>query len=715
MAPVAASEPSLRLANILTDNMVLQRDEPVAIWGWAKPGAEVKVTITEDVESIASLVAKASVDPPYTFQSKEVPPLPAEDEYHVTARYVEHNAKPFRTVTATVTADGNGAWKVEFPAMAASFKSKTILAQSGDQVDAAQNVLVGIVWLNTGQSNIQIRNFDGDALEMPGARYPGVRFCKLDGSWYKPKEDLDEPAHWLVCSPRTVVDINGVTYFFATTLHRYLNVPVGIINNARGGTTGQAWCSREALRTIDHPAFKQQLAEYDALCKQWELPEYREQVYEAEVAKAQVLVDEYEKALAAYNALTDEAKEKARPPKPPKLKATKILRERRILNDAREAWSPPAGLFNAVVYPLRRLEVDGMIFYQGENNNFGRWSQYEQTFPRVITSHRELFQNPEMPIGVIELPRWKEPTPPELSYNHGYALIRDVHNRTVRQFDNCEMIICNDLGGQGIHPRDKRPVGERAARWALARVYDEVLPYRGPIYREMKIVTNEKTGKKVAWLYFDLDPVYMKRSAAYEAENPGRKSPEWVTLPCPLHGAPYSGFSIAGKDRIWHPARVARNGKERALEVSSPFVDDPVAVRYGWANTPNGNALNRGFPMLTFRTDDWPLPDSWPKTPEEQEASNAKDKAFRAVAEKRLVERRMGEVLTELSELEAQRYSSKMGSGPQALMASKTRRIAQIIEELQTVQRKLKPELKAKLEELTEALKAVEAEINETE
>jgi len=710
-----AAEQQLRLANIFTDNMVLQRDQPATIWGWAKPGADVRVTVTEKNESVAALAARAPADPPYEFQSSDVPPSPAAGEYHATIAYVEHNAKPFATVTRTATADGSGAWEVEFPPMAASFRPKTILAQSDGEVDAAENVLIGIVWLNTGQSNIQIRRFDGGDLELPGARYPGVRFCKLDGSWYKPKEDLSAPAHWLVCSPRTAVEVNGVTYFFATTLHRYLNVPVGIINNARGGTTGQAWCSRESLDTIDHPAFQRQLAEYDALCKQWESPAYRQQAYETAVAEAQAKVDAYQQALAAYNALPDEAKQTARPPKPPKLSATKILRERRILNDAREAWSPPAGLFNAVVYPLRKLKVDGMLFYQGENNNFGLWSRYEHSFPRVITSHCELFGDPLLPIGVIELPGWKEPSPPETSYADGYAMIRDVHNRTVRRFDACEMIICNDLGGQSIHPGDKRPVAERAARWALASVYGAELPYQGPIYREMEVVTDEKTGQRVARVYFDLDPLFEKNTAAWQAENPGKESPEWVILPCPLKGAPYSGFAIAGEDRLWHPANVVRNARAGALEISSPLVAEPVAVRYGWANTPAGNALNRGFPMLTFRTDDWPLPSSWPaETPQQQEANDAARKARRELAERSLLERQMAELLAELPELEVQRHGSKFGGSRQTLMVSKARRIAQVIAEMKTVERKPTRELQAKLEALSEALDAVVAEIDDS-
>ena len=100
-------------------------------------------------------------------------------------------------------------------------------------------------------------------------------------------------------------------------------------------------------------------------------------------------------------------------------------------------------------------------------------------------------------------------------------LIRDIHNRTVRKFDHCDMIACNDLGGQGIHPGDKRPVGERAARWALATVYGKALPHVGPVYREMKIVPAKSGAGKIVQLYFDRRTVALITSAVFLALNLG--------------------------------------------------------------------------------------------------------------------------------------------------------------------------------------------------
>jgi len=717
--PTQAAEPTLRMAKILADHMVIQRDKPVVIWGWAAPGASVKVTITEDAKLAAPIVAKAPKDALPEIDSRKVLPPPPEGAYHATTAYVEHNAKPFRTIAKTAKAGADGAWEAEFPAMATSFKPKFILAESGGEVDAVQDVLVGIVWLNTGQSNIQRLGFNGSDLELPCSGLPGIRYCKIDGSWYKPLDDLREPAHWLVCSPQTAGMIPGVSYFFALRLHRFLNVPVGIINNARGGTTGQAWCSREELNKIDHPSYKTILPKYDAECVPWESEAHRKKMRAEQVAAAQAVVEQYEKDLAAYNALPAEEKAKTRPPKKPKLKKTKALRVTEAMGDPREGWSPPAGLFNAVVHPLRKLHVEGMLYYQGENNNFGLWSRYEYTFPRVMSSHRALFKNPKMPIGVIGLPGWKifGQAPEITTVADGYAIIRDIHDRTCRAIDGVDLIACYDLGGPGIHPGDKRPVGERSARWALARVYGKEVYHRGPIYREMKLATNKKNGKKVVKLYFDVDPLAQKNIDKHKAAST-KPPPAWMTLPVPRKSMPaYTGFIIAGKDKRWYPAHIERND-EPALEASSPFVDEPVAVRYAWGNRPEANAVGRGeMPLLSFRTDDWPLPESWKYDPALIKPAEEKIREQMALGRRQAVERQLAETMLKLTQLDAERFLGKHDRSPERLLQSKAARIAAVVEDIQRAEAELfrrrggNPEIDKKLEKLLAALQEVNAEI----
>ena len=716
-APPAAgaAEPTLRLAKILADHMVIQRDKPVVVWGWAAPGAQVTVTITQDAKLAAPIVAKAPKDSPLEIDPKKALPPPPEGAYHATLHYREHNAKAFKTVVRTAKAGADGGWEVDFPAMATSFKPKFILAESGGEADAARNVLVGIVWLNTGQSNIQRLGFNGSDLELPCSGMTGIRYCKIDGSWYKPLDDLREPVHWRVCSPQTAGTIPGVSYFFALRLHRYLNVPVGIINNARGGTTGQAWCSREELDKIDHPSYKAILPKYDAECVPWESEAHRKKVRAEQVAAAQAVVDQYEKDLAAYNALPKEQKAKKRPPKKPKLKKTKALRQTEVIGDPREGWSPPAGLFNAVVYPLRKLGVEGMLYYQG-----GLWSRYEHTFPRVATSHRAIFNNPNMPIGIIGLPGWKTfgQAPEITTVADGYAIIRDIHDRTCRATDGVDLIACYDLGGPGIHPGDKRPVGERSARWALAKVYGKAVYHRGPVYREMRLSTNKKTGRKVIKLYFDIDPLVQKSIAKHKAAS-DKAPPAWMTLPVPRKSMPaYTGFIIAGKDRRWYPAHIERN-EEPALEASSPFVDEPVAVRYAWGNRPDANAVGRGeMPLLSFRTDDWPLPESWRYDPALIKPAEEKIKEQTALGRRQAIERQLAETMLKLTEFDAQRFLGKLDKSPMRLLKSKAARIAAVVEDIKRAEAQLfrkrggNPEIDKKLEKLQAALEEVNAEID---
>jgi len=180
------------------------------------------------------------------------------------------------------------------------------------------------------------------------------------------------------------------------------------------------------------------------------------------------------------------------------------------------------------------------------------------------------------------------------------------------------------------------------------------------------VATDKRTGEKFVKLAFDLDLLYEKQIAEELKDKPMAKLAEWVTLPCPHLGEPYSGFAVAGEDRIWRPATsVTRNGKQRVLEVRRVHVKDPVAVRYGWGNTPGGNAGNRGLPMLTFRTDDWPLPSSWPVDESEAEALAARKKARRERIEKELAKRRLTDAKMALAEAE-EGYIKEVAGGDAA-------------------------------------------------
>ena len=253
-----------RLARIISDNMVLQQQKPITLWGWAEPGAAVNVTLTQD-----AAVAQAA-----TNEGGETPDAnEGNGEYSVTMRYVERNPPKLETRTLETKADDDGRWSVEFPPAEASFQPTWIIAGSGDQLAVAQNVLIGEVWICAGQSNMGWGNFNRKDREAASADFPGLRYVAWEDSWYRPLEDVRKNIGWQECSPQTAQRFSAVPYLYGTFLHRYLRVPFGIINVARGGTLGQTWCLREELDSIDNVLMKTVLAEHDAETAVWDDPE----------------------------------------------------------------------------------------------------------------------------------------------------------------------------------------------------------------------------------------------------------------------------------------------------------------------------------------------------------------------------------------------------------------------------------------------------------
>lgn len=669
----------VRFANIFGDNMVLQQGKSVRVWGWAEPGAEVKVTLTEDAALAAPFL-------------EEEPPRKAEAdaEYKVTIAYVEENAEPFEPQSAVAKADGDGAWLVELAPMAASFSPKCLVAQSGDEGAAVTNVLVGEVWICSGQSNMDWKGHDARDLEWPSACYSGIRYCDPDGSWYKPLEDIPNPAKWRVCSPETADSIAAVPYYFALYVHRYLKVPVGVINNARGGTLGQTWTSREALDGIEAKVVQEILRQYDAETTKWESEEYRRETLAA-----------WEEEVAAKRAEWEEKAEqaKAEGKEPPRLRLPKKP------GDPRSGWSPPAGMFNAVVWPLRKMAIRGALYYQGENNQFRRWTQYEYTFPTIIPAWRKAFGEDDLPFGIITLPGWgRYGEAPEVSVvADGYAIVRDIHTRTHQATPNTGLITTYDVGNSYIHPGWKQPVGERAARWALAKVYEKPVLHTGPTLREMK----KADGKLL--LYFTPDPINDK------GPEGNKELPIWQAAPVTREGnADFRGFIIAGEDQRWYPARAQVNKKERALEVWSDLVPDPVAVRYGWAQWPTGNACgNRGLPVPTFRTDDWPIVTVEGYNEEVRKASAERIEELRKIGNMRALDRQIREASLSLAQLERELYMGRYMRDPKRLLTSKAERIEAALAEFRAddVRRQYGEAVEGKLGELERILEELKSAI----
>ncbi|MDP6504341.1 MAG: hypothetical protein QF886_12035, partial [Planctomycetota bacterium] len=442
-----------------------------------------------------------------------------------------------------------------------------------------------------------------------------------------------------------------------------LGVPIGIINNARGGTLGISWTTREELQNIKAPVVAKQLAEYEAQAKEWESEEYLQRLARAKADLVNVWRPKTKKSVAAWWVEHDkfmaehldkeqlaewrqiaadwreaiklkhnggpdnmapwkvwglerkaEKYFKGTDTKPPTMNFKKTLwKERPDDKDLRAGWSPPAGLFNAGVVPLKGMAIAGVLYYQGENNIFGgRFDQYRYTFPTIIPAYRKLFSDDQLPFGIIGMPgcgKYNEDA--ERSPFSAWARVRDIHSRTHAKTPNTGLIVTYDCGQDNIHPNYKQPVGDRAARWALAEVYGRKVTYRNFSYRSMEVRENKilvrfEAGKereqRINAIYEELKVGTRKRYPAL-----------WEVLPTTFEegrSPDYRGFLITGRDRRWLPAEARPNVKERALEVWSDLVKEHVAVRYAWANFPIGNLGSRIAPVPAFRSDDWGYPDA---------------------------------------------------------------------------------------------------------
>ena len=390
------------------------------------------------------------------------------------------------------------------------------------------------------------------------------------------------------------------------------------------------------------------------------------------------------------------------------------LRLPKTPGDPRSGWSPPAGLFNATVMPIRHLAIRGVLYYQGENQAFNVWTRYEHTFPQVPRSFRKAFGEAELPFGCISQPGWGDfGVDPETSaVRGGYHVVRDIQHRALKDDPHAGMIATYPTGNSYIHPGEKLPVAEYASLWALARVYEKPVVHRANTYQKME----RRDGK--IFLFFDADPVVYERWKHIE------NNAFWQVLPCPREGnAELLGFTITGADRRWYPA-AARHAKldgRWCIEVSSDLIDEPVAARYGWAQWPTGNLVGRDrLPVPVFRTDDWPLPVGLSYSPEAKQQADEKLKETRAQAERQALDRKIRQIAIDLPKLESELHLSKGDGGANGLIHSKIGRLETVLDELQKdewLARQIvgRGELAAKVEAAREAIEAMKAEAEKLE
>lgn len=518
----AAQQPGF--ASIFGDHMVLQRDEPVQVWGWGAPGQQAWLA--------------------FGGQRHE----------------------------ATVGSDGR--WQVVLAPLAASAEGRAMTLTLGAAPFELRDVVVGEVWVCGGQSNMEWRlggTRDAD-LEIACADDPGLRYVRLPlEARGAPRRDYLRPEHggegtgWRPIDPASAAGCSGVGYYFGQRLRRRLKVPVGLVDVSWGGTAAQFWVSKPRLRQIASVAPMFERFERD-------LAAWLEGGAEDGARRR------YEAAIRAWEERRDAAQ--AAGDKPPRKPGFGDY------EDPRTKRHPGAG-YDGMLAPLRGLTVRGALYFQGENNAFGdMYVPFPDTYPAVIDEWRELFGKPSLPIGLIQIGGWSTRRTMTYDMNHHTNAVREVQFDTWRRTEGTGLVVTFDLNSDSnIHPRHKRPVAERAARWALAEVYEapgrdgRPLAWKGPVF-----ASSEVRGDRVVVRF-----------------EPG------TAVGLRLDKSQALGFYVAGADRVFHVAD-ARVADKTSVEVFCEAVPSPVAVRYAWSNLPLGTLMNgQELPAYPFRTDDWPL------------------------------------------------------------------------------------------------------------
>ncbi|MFO8007234.1 MAG: sialate O-acetylesterase, partial [Candidatus Brocadiia bacterium] len=407
------------------------------------------------------------------------------------------------------------------------------------------DLLVGEVWLCSGQSNMQwpVSGARDAHEEADAAGYPRIRLCTIPNvASALPEQTV--PCSWAPCQTRTVWSFSAVGYFFGRELHRELDVPIGLIDSSWGGTPAESWTSMEALRA--NPQFSDIVSRY-----------------ESAVGNYPAARKAYEQDMDAWREAAEKARERGEepPPEPP------------VPMGPDNPWLP-SGLYNAMIHPLMPYAIRGVIWYQGESNA-DRAYQYRTLFPAMVRCWRDAWGQGDFPFLFVQLADFLKEQEDPVEHDP-WPELREAQLMAL-SLPNTAMAVAIDVGEvDDIHPENKQDVGRRLALAALGTVYERDVVYSGPLYDGMTV-----EGSRVRLRF--------------------RHTGGGLTA----RGDGLQGFAIAGADKQWHWAEARIEGD--TIVVSSPQVEQPAAVRYGWANNPVGNLYNEeGLPASPFRTDDWP-------------------------------------------------------------------------------------------------------------
>jgi sialate O-acetylesterase len=540
---------AFKLHNIFGSDMVLQRGKPIMVWGWAKPGSKVTVSLgKESAEATAAAAAPIEV-------------FGYEEAYK-----------------------GLGTWEATFPAREASTEAITLAATSGGETITLDNILVGDVWVMSGQSNMAFPVEKTDAKDLlPQANIPLLRFFSIQGNEQASLQDDIRPegidtvsGSWDVSSPETAKNFSAIGYVFGADVQRSLQIPVGVIKVARGGASIESMVP--VHKFDDHPLAKR---------------------YADDIRKQMAEFDPEAVADEMWGRMKGRAKAKGQPEPP------------RPDPNALSSWNVPGkspsdmgSVHNGYFGVFKGYNIKGVLFHQGYNNALNsncRPERYRVLMKLMVEGWREDFNDPALPVGVIGFCAGGTPQNEENFELESIATgpyIREAQRlglADVGDPENTEYIPPYDVQVPGLHPGKKREHGRRAAQWALDDIYK--LPNAS-----WNTPTIPKVEIKDSWM--------IVRFGEKERMQPDDAN----TI--------LEGFAIAGEDGRFYMAHARYEPWDKkdvwtkgwqTVRVWSPMVEKPVALRYAWANSPMGNLKFQGdqdIPLPSFRTDDLDLPES---------------------------------------------------------------------------------------------------------
>ncbi len=486
---------ALQLAQPFTDHAVLQREVSVPVWGSSdQPGATVTLS--------------------------------------------------FNGQTKQTRVNAAGLWRADLDAMPANATGGDLLVADGAETIALHDVVVGEVWLASGQSNMEweMKNTRGYVEEKAKPANPLIRHLRVDHVGADLPVGRVKNSGWLVAGPDTLGGFTAVGYFFAQSISTKLNVPVGILNASWGGTAIESWIPEPVLRTTHG---------WTALNAKWQ--------------EALKVWPERYAAQPGLEAAWQKAQEEFRS------KGTKIT-----MAWPRPPMGPgsgfaPARLYNGMIAPFVPYALRGALWYQGESN-VGQQRAYAELLPALIQSWRAVWPLGDFPFLVVQLPNYSDNGK---ATGRSWAQLREAQESALHLPGAAVAVIIDNDEPDNLHPTNKRPVGERLALIALNQIHDQRnVVWSGPV---LQAVAREGAALRVRFSFVD-----------------GLKS----TTP------EITGFELAGADKVFHAATAKIDGT--SVLVSSADVPEPVAVRYAYTNAPKVSLFNAaGLPAAPFRSDDW--------------------------------------------------------------------------------------------------------------